>query len=221
VADHLTDEEQLQQLKNWWKENGTALIIAVLVGLITYFSYQWWQNYQQQQAEQASAIYTQFTEVLSIDGAEPITDESVSTAQYLLKQLQEDYTSSQYAANASLMMAKLAVDKGDLEGAETALLWSIDEGADSLKALAKFRLARVYLSQKKYDSVLPLVDDPEETSFLSLNAELKGDVYAAREEWQLAREAYQQAINTLGESASFRRRLLPIKLANLPSGDNK
>ena len=59
MAEHLSDEEQLQILKNWWKETGTTLVVAVLVGLIAYFGFQWWKNSQQQKAEQASALYSE------------------------------------------------------------------------------------------------------------------------------------------------------------------
>jgi predicted negative regulator of RcsB-dependent stress response len=221
VADHLTDDEQLQQLKNWWKDNGTSLIIAVLVGLIAYFGFQGWQNHQQQQAEQASALYSELLETLTVDAQQSLSEEKKTTANYLTEQLQNEYKSSQYAANASFLSAKTAVDDNKLDIAEKALLWVVENGNKPAKALAELRLARIYLAQKKYAAALVLVNTEVETTFLSLHAELKGDVFTAQGEWLSAREAYQQAIDSLGDSSSFRRSLLPIKLANLPAGEKK
>lgn len=219
MADHLTDEEQLQQLKHWWKDNGTSLMAAVLLGLIAYFGFQWWQNLQRQQSEQASVLYAELLQVVEVAPGASVSDENKSTAVYLTKQLQDDYSSSQYAINANFLAAKLAVNSNDLDAAETSLLWIASKADEPTKALADLRLARVYIAQKKYDAAFALVDTGTTDAFTSLNAELKGDILVVQEKWLDARQAYQQAIDTLGETSSFRRRLLPVKLANLPAGD--
>lgn len=219
MADHLTDEEQLQALKNWWKENGSTLVIAVLVGLIAYFGFQWWQNQQQQSAEQSSAIYSELLEVVNVPANEALSDEKKATATYLIKQLQDDYASSQYAVNASLFAAKIAVDNNDLDAAETSLQWAVEHSGDNLKALAKLRLARVYASKEKQSEALSLLSGNDVESFTSLYSELRGDILLASDDVAGARTAYQEAIDTLDETSSFRQRLLPIKLANLPSSE--
>jgi predicted negative regulator of RcsB-dependent stress response len=219
VADHLTDEEQLQQLKNWWKDNGASLIIALLIGLTAYFGFQWWQNDQRQKAEQASALYTELLQTVEVATGESLSDEKISTAQYLTQQLQDEYSSSQYAINANFLAAKIAVENQDLDAAETALTWVIDNADESTKVLAELRLARVYIAQEKHDEALVLLNTEKAASFSSLTAELKGDVLTAQKDWEKARAAYQEAIDTLGETSIFRRRLLPIKLANLPAGE--
>ncbi len=215
MADHLTDEEQLQQLKNWWKENGTSLIVAVLVGLIAYFGFQWWQSHQQRQAEQASALYSQLLDSIEVANQQPLSDEQKSTASYLVDQLQEGYKSSQYAVNASLFLAKISVDDQNLDNAVTQLSWAIEHADDHIKDLATLRLARVYFAQEKYDDALALISLDNDSAFLSLNAELNGDILLAKNDKEGAQKAYQQAIDSLGESASFRRNLLPIKLASI------
>lgn len=219
MADHLTDEEQLQQLKNWWKENGNSLIVAVLVGLIAYFGFQWWQNDQRQKAEQASVLYSELLDSTERKNGEALSEEKKATANYLIQQLQDDYASSQYAINANFISAKIAADDGNFEAAATALSWVIDNADKPSKALAEIRLARVYIAQEKYDAALALLNTEKADSFLSMNAELKGDILVAQEAWDDARASYQQALDALGESSSFRRRLIPIKLANLPAGD--
>lgn len=219
MADHLSDEEQLQQLKNWWKENGNSLIVAVLVGLIAYFGFQWWQNDQRQQAEQASVLYSELLDTIEVQQGEKLSEEKQSTAMYLIQQLQDGYSGSQYAINANFAAAKIAVDNGDLDASVAPLSWIIEKADKPAKALAEIRLARVFIEQAKYDEALALLNTEKANSFLSLTAELTGDVYVAQEQWGDARKVYQQALDALGESSSFRRLLLPIKLANLPAGD--
>ncbi len=219
MADHLSDEEQLQLLKNWWKDNGASLVIAILVGLIAYFGFQWWQNHQQQQAEQAAAVYEQLLESLETTNNEALSDEKKATANYLTEQLQNDFSGSQYAVNASLFAAKVAVENQDLDSAAKLLSWSVEHADDNMKSIVELRLARVLLSQEKYDEALALVNEQTENAFISLRSELKGDILAAKGDTSSAQQAYQQAINTLGETASFRQRLLPIKLANLSTGE--
>jgi len=222
VADHLTEEEQLEKLKNWWKENGASLAIAILVGLIAYFGHQWWQNSQQQQAEQASALYSELVEAIQANPVnnEPVSDEKKQTAHYITEQLQTNYSSSQYAVNASLFSAKIAVEDDNIDVAEKALQWAVNNSNDALKGVARLRLARLYFSQDKYDDALTLVDT-KDVALISLNAELRGDILLAKNDIDGARVAYQEAIDNVGETASFRRQLLPIKLANLtPSGES-
>ena len=220
MAEHLTDEEQLEQLKTWWKENGRSIVMAVLIGVIAYFGWQWWQQKEQQQAEQASVLYTELLEVLPRTNNEPLTEDKQTTANYLIQQLQDDFPKTQYAANAVLFSAKLAMDKNDLAGAEESLLWVSQNAQESLKVLANLRLARVYLAQEKYDQGLALVNGSQPDSFVSLYAEVRGDILVAKQDIAAARKAYQQAIDSLGEQTQgFRRQLLPIKLANLPVGE--
>jgi predicted negative regulator of RcsB-dependent stress response len=216
VADHITEDEQLQQLKNWWKENGVSLVMAILVGLIAYFGFQWWQNQQQQQAEQASALYGDLLETIQADpvSGTVVSEENKKTAHYITEQLQTTYSGSLYAVNASLFAAKIAVEDGDLATAEKALKWAADNSDDAMNGIAVLRLARLYVAQKKYDDALALVDN-DVIALQSLNSELQGDILLAKNDINGARAAYQKALDTVGETASFRRQLLPIKLANL------
>lgn len=214
MADHLTDEEQLEKLKNWWKDNGTSLIVAVLVGLIAYFGFHSWQAHQQKQSEEAATLYSQLVEVVGINN-QPLADEQVATVSYLAEQLQEGYASSLYAVNASLYLAKVAVETQDLDAAEIALSWAVEHANEQLVGLATLRLGRVYLSQGKHDQALSLINLDENSTLLSANAELKGDILMAKNDTEGAEQAYQQAVSTLSDARSFRGNLLSIKLADI------
>ncbi len=219
MADHLTDEEQLQQLKNWWKENGVSLVMAILVGLTAYFGFQWWQTQQQRQAEQASAMYSELLVAVQPSGNESLSDENISTASYLVDQIQESFPKSQYAANAALLKAKLAINQGELDLAAESLMWVLEQGGKTTSSIAALRLSRVYFAQGKYDDALTTINTVNDEAYTSLSSELRGDILLAQNNIDGAKEAYQQAINTLGDTSSFRQRLLPIKLSNLSTGD--
>ncbi|MGH1438742.1 MAG: YfgM family protein [Cellvibrionaceae bacterium] len=226
MADHLSDEEQLQVLKNWWNENGRSLVLAVALGLGAYFGWQWWTQHQQNYAESAAQVYTELSETVAASNGEELTEEQHKTAQFLIEQLQSDYKDTLYAANASLLAGKLAVDKNDLTTAETELSKALDFSDKDIKIIASLRLAKVYLAQEKYDSALALVDESKDNggAFTGAYAAARGDILSAKGETELARNAYQQALDALegvsGRDSGLQRQLLEIKLSNLsPAGD--
>ena len=55
---NLTDEERLEVIKKWWRENGSSIITGVVLGLAVLFGSKAWFAYQDRKAETASNIYT-------------------------------------------------------------------------------------------------------------------------------------------------------------------
>ena len=43
MADHLSEEEQIEAFKRWWAENGLQMIAAVVLIVGGYFGWQFWQ----------------------------------------------------------------------------------------------------------------------------------------------------------------------------------
>ena len=58
-----SEEEQLDIVKRWWKENGTSLIAGAALAAAGVFGWNAWQNYQQGQSEAASVRYQQLVNV--------------------------------------------------------------------------------------------------------------------------------------------------------------
>ncbi len=217
MADNLTDEEQLQILKNWWKENGRFLMMTVAVVLIGYFGWQWWNKSQQEYAEKASSLYIELVDAVTIGEGQELSDEKLKTAQFLIDQLQSDYSKTLYAANASLLAAKLAVDKNDLAKAEEELKKALEQGDEEIKTIAALRLARVYLAQEKYDDALQSASYDKDDTFTGLYAALRGDILVAKGDTAAAATAYRQALGALDIGNNIQRRLLEIKLSDLPN----
>ena len=52
-----TEEEQVEALKRWFRDNGRSLVTAILIALILVFGFRYWQDSQLRQREAASAQY--------------------------------------------------------------------------------------------------------------------------------------------------------------------
>ena len=215
MAQQLTDEEQVQVLKNWWKENGASLIAMVVIGAGAYFGWQWWNNYQREYAENAAALYDEMATTMQVAQGGELSDEQRTTAQFLIKQLQDDYAKTQYAVNASFYSAKLAVDSNELDKAAEGLNWVIDNREDDSVTLAKLRLARVYFAQEKYDEALTLVEYQGNDRFTALFADVKGDLLMIKGDEVGAKVAYQKALDNAEQQSNVFKRLLEVKLADL------
>ena len=218
MAQPITDEEQLQLLKNWWKDNGRSIVLAVGVALAVYFGWQWWAKYQQDYAEQAAAIYTDLIGAVVVREGETLSDDSYTTAQFLIEQLQTDYNRTIYAFNGSLLAAKLAVDKGDLAVAEEQLTLALEYSNQDFRPLVSLRLAKVYFAQENYDQALAVATYDAEDSFTGLFAALRGDIHVALDDKEAARIDYQLALASLGSDSNFQRRMVEIKLSGLGDG---
>jgi len=218
VAEHITEEEQIEAFKRWWNENGTSLFIGVLLAVGGYFGLQFWQTQQQQAREQASVLYNDMIEVGIAQPGEPLTDQDINKVQSLADELMADHKNTLYASNAAMLLAKIAVEKNDLAGAETQLRWVLDNGpSDSVTALASVRLAMVLFSADKFDEALALVSEAPSEGFASRYAETRGDILMAQGKLTDAMTAYQLALDTLLQNQSSRRDMIQMKITDIES----
>jgi predicted negative regulator of RcsB-dependent stress response len=214
-----TEEEQIEALKRWWSENGTSTILGVIVVLGAVLGYQAWQNHVRDRGEAASKIYQDMIDAIQVDSPlQALDKEHASTARFLARQLEEQYSSSAYAHFAALYLAKLAVDDKDLPTAERELKWALSHGVeDSIEIIVRMRLARVQLALDKPDEALRTLEGVDPGAYRPSYEEVKGDIYHAMGDNEQAREAYERAVNALGEDQS--RPLLQMKLEDLEAPD--
>lgn len=200
-----TDEEQAEDIKAWWKENGLSVVAGIGLAITALFGWEYWQKHQAQQMESASTLYST---------VQTTADDAVAAKN--IQELQTAYTTSPYAALASLDTAKTYAEAGDYEPAITALRWVVEHSKDiDLKNIASVRLARVLASSGKYDEALQLASQSYGASYESVLEELKGDIYSAQKKVEEARKAYERAILAAKNNAS---ELIKIKLDNLGKG---
>lgn len=221
MADHLTEQEQIESLKRWWADNGRGIVTGVALALAGYFGYQWWQTDQRTQAENASNLYQTFVEAVTANDNQP-NDQQLTTARSLAGQLKEDYDKQIYASQAALRLAALDVEKNDLEAAAEQLQWAFDHvGQDALKFVTQRRLAAVTAARGQYDEALALLDNttsgPIPGAFAALFAETRGDILLQRGDKTAARSAYVQAKAQLLPEQSNIAQLLDMKLDSIPA----
>lgn len=200
-----TDDEQAEDIKKWWKENGLSVAAGIALAIAALFGWEYWQKHQITQAESASTLYSE---------AQTATDDTIATLK--TQELQDGYTTSPYAALASLEIAKKHAEKGEYERAAAALNWVMANTKDiDLKNVASVRLARVQASAGKYEEALKLASQTYGASYESVLEEIKGDIYSAQNKIEDARKAYERAIVAAKNSSS---ELIKIKLDNLGKG---
>lgn len=200
-----SEEQQVEALKAWWKENQNSVIIGAVLGTALIMGWNYWQEQKQKQAEQASALYSELLNFASKDKKD--------SAEKVSEQLIKQHSSTAYANYATLMQAKIKVTAGDLEGAKKILAAQMKKGDKTLQNVARIELVRLMLATKEYEKGLQLIAevDPASTkSFAASYEELTGDLYVALDRLGEARTAYQNAIR---EGASSP--LLQIKLDDI------
>lgn len=213
-----TDEEQIEALQRWWKENGTSLIVSVAVVLLGFFGWRQWQSSQEASAAAASELYAQVVSLTSVAPGESIGEEDLSTVLYANDQLRSEYSNSIYAKLSALFAAKAHVMADDLAAAETELGWVLDnpglglfsEVDEALLLTTRARLARVHLARDEAQRAVDLLNAVEPGEFTPVFAEIEGDAWLALNERDRATEAYQRAAEN-GVSSM----LLELKLQNL------
>jgi len=210
VAIYDTEEEQVEALKGWWKENGRSLIIGAILGVGLILGWNYWQKHQQGQALKASALYSQ----LLVFADQEKDDETTKIAAQLIEQ----FPRSSYAKYATLMQAKLKVDAGDLASAKIILETILKQKDIELKNVARIRLVRLMLATKEYEKGLQLISevDPANTESFSANYdELTGDLYVALNRLGEARTAYKNAVRSTQGSPLLQMKLDDITAAEI------
>jgi len=204
---YATEEERLEALQRWWKENKQSLFVGLLLGLAILGAWKVWQSHRQSKIQEASVLYHQLIEATQ----QKQTDASMKLGYRLVQQ----YPSTPYSQYAQLFVAKTKVESGDLKGAKQTLedaMRLADDGA--MKALVRLRLGRVMLALGEVDNALKLINETSEKSqgkLSGLYEELKGDLYMANNRAEDARKAYEKS-KALGENTP----LLDLKLNDMP-----
>ena len=183
----LEEQEQISELKTWWKMYGnlvTAVLLAVSVGVV---GWQAWNWYQRTQAAEASVIYAAVQK-----GAMERDPKRVREA---AGELTEKYPGTAYAAMAALTSARMQFDAGDLKTARAQLQWVAEKARDrDLRDLGRLRLAHVLFDDKALDEALQLLGDEPVPAFAARFGELKGDILVVQGKHAEAKAAYQAAL---------------------------
>lgn len=220
MSTHLTEEEQLEVLKRWWKDYGKTVISAVVAAVVIYFSWTAWQDKQRVKAESASSQYDTLVKLLNVEQGKTLSDTDKATADHIANELKEKNGKSLYAQGAAFYLAKSAVDAGNLDKAVAELQWILSSKPDVATAqLARVRLARVYVAKAAYaEAQAQLAEEPSK-AFAAEYAEVRGDILKAQGNKEAAATAYKKALETTDPQNQERLMVLQMKADELKSVD--
>ena len=207
----LTEEEQAERLKAWWKDNGTSIVVGAAIGISAIAGYNYWQDQRNQTMEQASSEYMRLLEAIR-------TPDSVK-AHELGASILNEYGDTVYGAKAALIQAKLQADSGELDEALESLILAKDSTNEpGLAHVANLRMARIYLEQGEFQQAQATVAVAANarTGFESQYIELEGDIAFAQGDTSMARQKYIEALASLGSDLTYAG-VLQLKVEGLGS----
>ncbi len=212
MADYETEEQQVEALKKWWADNGRAVLLGIGLGLALIFGWRAWQGHKLSVAQEASTAYTSVMQALeSEDNGEEFLDK--------VESMKKDHGGSSYAAMASLAEARFHAENNNLEEAEEALRWTVDQGAfTEIKSIARLRLARVLNAQSKHDEALEVLEKVTSQSYAGLVNEIQGDIHLESGNAAQALAAYKRAQES---GASAPNNNLQMKVDDLAVPDSQ
>ncbi len=199
-----TEEQQVEALQKWWKENSTASLIGLGIGIAVILGWNQWQDHKKEQLSKASAVYDQLLK--------NVNENKVSDIDTVATKLKSEFGSTEYATYSLLLQAKTQVEAGDLAGAKELLQGLANQSTD-LSQLAKLRLVRLFLATGEYEKGLQLigqVDQKSAAGFSDNYDELVGDLYVALDRIDEARTSYEKALRN-----GYQSPLLQFKLDDL------
>jgi predicted negative regulator of RcsB-dependent stress response len=203
----LEEQEQLDQLRHFWKQYGnpiTWVLIAILSSVAAWNGYQFWQR---NQSVQAAALFDEVERV--------VRSGDISKADRAFAEMKERFASTIYTQQAGLMLAKMAFDAGNADVTRSALTWVADSATDAgYASVAKLRLASVLMDAKAFDDALKVLDSVVGNEFKPLRADRRGDIYVLQGRKSEAKVEYEIAQKALDEQSDYRK-LVEVKLGAL------
>jgi predicted negative regulator of RcsB-dependent stress response len=200
----LEEQEQLDQIKHFWKRYGN-LISWMLIAVMG--SYAAWNGYQYWQRDQAGKASVMFDEV-----ERAVTSGDLARVERSFADMKDKFGSTQFAQQSALLAAKTLQAQGKTDAARDALSWVANGASDkAYRDIARMRLAALHLDAKAYDEALKQLGGEFTPAMMGLAADLRGDVLQAKGQNAEAIVAYQQAWQKLADTPDYRR-LVQAKL---------
>ena len=203
----LQEQEQLDDLKAFWKRYGNLITWVITACLLAFAGWNAWGWYQREQATKASAMFDELDKAATAGDAERVGR--------VFADLKERFGRTAFAQQGGLLAARVQFDKGQADAAKASLGWVAENAQeDEYRSIARLRLAGLLLDAKQYDAALKALDAASAKEFAALVADRRGDVLLAQGKKDEARAAYQSAYKTMSEKLDYRR-LIEAKLTAL------
>jgi predicted negative regulator of RcsB-dependent stress response len=195
-----SEEEQVDKLKKWWDSNGKQIIAGAVLGLAGIFGWNYYVDYQDSQALNARALYLSYA------------SDSANIGAY--DKLIKDHSSSSYADQGTLIMAKYLFDAGNYSLALDAIEPLLSREDSVIASTAALRTASLYLELGQHQEALDVLNLENANGFSGLFYNLAGDIYLDLGNSEEARNNYTLAIENVTKNSSLSQ-LIQIKLDDL------
>lgn len=203
----LEEQEQLDQIKDFWKQYGNLVTWLLILGLGALAAFGGWRYWQDQQAAKASVLFDDLERAVQAGDLE-------RTAR-AFKDMTERYPRTTYAEQAGLLAAKAQAERNQPDAARSSLQWVIEHADEpAYQAVARLRLAGLLMDQKKLDEAAQQLSAGFPEEFKALAADRRGDLLQLQGKKADALAAYQEAHKAMGADVDYRK-IVAIKLTVL------
>lgn len=210
MATHLDleEQEQLDQLKAFWKRFGTPITWLLIAALAAYAGWNGWNWYQRDQAAKSGAMFDQ------LESAAQAGD--VDQSGRIFADMKQRFPRTAFTEQGGLIAAKLQSEKGQADAALASLAWVADNaGETEYRAIARLRASGLLLDQKKFPEALKQLDAiTGKDGFTALADDRRGDILMAQNKPDEAKAAYAKAWQAMDPAVNYRR-LIEAKLTAL------
>ena len=193
----LEEQEQLENLKAWWKRWGNYVVYGASAALIAFAGYQYWQHTVNTQVGEAAHKFESMQQALQANDLKAAREAGAA--------LIDQYGSTAYATRAGMQLARMNADSRDFKSAKAQLEWVIKHSREaSYQDVARLNLAALLLDEKQYEPALAQLNATHTEAFAPRFDDLKGDLYLAQGKNAEARAAYTAAFSKLKETDALR-----------------
>ena len=200
----LEEQEQLDQIKHFWKQYGNAITWLLIVVMGAFASWNFYNYWQRSQAQQAAALFDEVDRaVLASDAAR---------MDRVFSDMKDKFGGTAYAQQAGLLVARQYITLEKTDAAKAALAWVAEQSSDAgYQALARLRLAAISMESNNFEEALKLLSMSYPASFEALVADRKGDVLVLQGDKAKAVTEYEKAYRLFDARTEYRR-LVEVKL---------
>ncbi|MDP2448881.1 MAG: tetratricopeptide repeat protein [Polaromonas sp.] len=206
MAKHLDleEQEQLDELKHFWKQYGDLITWGLIVIFGAFAAWNGYNYWQRDQSAKAAMMYDEVERAAQSGDA--------SRLDRAMADMKDRFAGTAFAQQAGLLVARTYYDKGNIDAAKASLSWVAGKSADEgYQAIAKLRLAGLLLEAKAYDEALQQLTGTFPKDFVALAADRRGDILAAQGKKSEARAEYEKAYKGMDDRTEYRR-LVEVKL---------
>jgi predicted negative regulator of RcsB-dependent stress response len=158
MATHLDleEQEQLDQLKAFWKQYGNLISWLLVLVLAAFAAWNGWNLYQRDQGAKAGALFDE------LEHAAQHVDSERATR--IFSDMRDRYPRTTVTQQGGLLAARVAAEKGQYDAAKASLAWVADNAGEAeyraIAPPAPRRLVARHRQVRRGPEQLDAIDSP-------------------------------------------------------------